>query len=251
MATGRIWDGTPLSHPRPNSRRGGGKASGARQGYTRLDYKLEISGCYIFPKSDLAFGGSRHLVWTSLCREAKISNSSTETRTFTATTKGGIHHQLTRESQIVREDEGNVRCICRNPGDAKNPLWYSYACSGPDAKRKDEGERNPRAARRPPGQANRNFARKGNSEDAGRAQGIARAGQLNGRNLENVVRWEMQAACLEAHVEQMFDCLDDVDVGWALGLTNFLLPRPDDNGGQENANGEVHYCEEHVVGDAH
>ena len=40
-------------------------------------------------------------------------------------------------------------------------------------------------------------------------------------------------------------------VGWALGLTNFLLPRPDDNGGQENANGEVHYCEEHVVGDAH
>ena len=87
---------------------------------------------------------------------------------------------------------------------------FSYH-GGPDAKRKDEGERNPRAARRPPGQANRNFARKGNSEDAGRAQGIARAGQLNGRNLENVVRWEMQAACLEAHVEQMFDCLDDVD----------------------------------------
>lgn len=27
-------------------------------------------------------------------------------------------------------------------------------------------------------------------------------------------------------------------VGWALGLTDFLLPRPDDNGGQENANGE-------------
>ena len=27
-------------------------------------------------------------------------------------------------------------------------------------------------------------------------------------------------------------------VGWALGLTDFLLPRPDDNGGQENGNGE-------------
>lgn len=27
-------------------------------------------------------------------------------------------------------------------------------------------------------------------------------------------------------------------VGWALGLTEFLLPRPDDNGAQENGNGE-------------
>jgi len=27
-------------------------------------------------------------------------------------------------------------------------------------------------------------------------------------------------------------------VGWALGLTDFLLPRPDDNGNQENGNGE-------------
>lgn len=27
-------------------------------------------------------------------------------------------------------------------------------------------------------------------------------------------------------------------VGWALGLTDFLLPRPDNNGAQENANGE-------------
>lgn len=27
-------------------------------------------------------------------------------------------------------------------------------------------------------------------------------------------------------------------VGWALGLTDFLLPRPEDNAGQENGNGE-------------
>lgn len=27
-------------------------------------------------------------------------------------------------------------------------------------------------------------------------------------------------------------------VGWALGLTDFLLPKPDDNGNQENGNGE-------------
>lgn len=27
-------------------------------------------------------------------------------------------------------------------------------------------------------------------------------------------------------------------VGWALGLTDFLLPRPDDNSVQENANAE-------------
>lgn len=81
---------------------------------------------------------------------------------------------------------------------------------GQDADREDEGERNPRAARRPPGQANRNFAREGNAEDA--AQGIAGAGQLDGRNPDNVaVRWEMQAARLEAHVEQMFDGLDDAD----------------------------------------
>ncbi|KAK3195827.1 hypothetical protein Dsin_027137 [Dipteronia sinensis] len=28
-------------------------------------------------------------------------------------------------------------------------------------------------------------------------------------------------------------------VGWALGLTDFLLPRPDENGGQENGNGDA------------
>lgn len=27
-------------------------------------------------------------------------------------------------------------------------------------------------------------------------------------------------------------------VGWALGLTDYLLPRPEDNVGQDNANGE-------------
>ncbi|KAK4848366.1 hypothetical protein QYF36_012124 [Acer negundo] len=84
---------------------------------------------------------------------------------------------------------------------------------GQDAERDDEGDRNgARAARRPPGQANRNFAVEGNGEDAGGAQGIAGAGQIIRRNAENVAaRWEMQAARLEAHVEQMFDGLDDAD----------------------------------------
>ncbi|KAK2665045.1 hypothetical protein Ddye_003619 [Dipteronia dyeriana] len=84
---------------------------------------------------------------------------------------------------------------------------------GQDAERDDEGDRNgARAARRPPGQANRNFVGEGNGEDAGGAQGIAGAGQIIRRNAENVAaRWEMQAARLEAHVEQMFDGLDDAD----------------------------------------
>ncbi|XP_038694068.1 probable E3 ubiquitin ligase SUD1 isoform X2 [Tripterygium wilfordii] len=84
---------------------------------------------------------------------------------------------------------------------------------GQDAEREDEGDRNgARAARRPPGQANRNFIGDGNGEEAGRAQGIAGAGQVFRRNAENVAaRWEMQAARLEAHVEQMFDGLDDAD----------------------------------------
>ncbi|KAJ4716284.1 E3 ubiquitin-protein ligase MARCH6 [Melia azedarach] len=84
---------------------------------------------------------------------------------------------------------------------------------GQDAEREDEGDRNvARAARRPPGQANRNFAGDGNGEDAVGAQGIAGAGQMIRRNAENVAaRWEMQAARLEAHVEQMFDGLDDAD----------------------------------------
>ncbi|CAK7329906.1 unnamed protein product [Dovyalis caffra] len=84
---------------------------------------------------------------------------------------------------------------------------------GQDAEREDEGDRNgARAARRPPGPANRNVAGEANAEDAGGAQGIAGAGQIIRRNAENVAaRWEMQAARLEAHVEQMFDGLDDAD----------------------------------------
>ncbi|KAF9675889.1 hypothetical protein SADUNF_Sadunf09G0080300 [Salix dunnii] len=84
---------------------------------------------------------------------------------------------------------------------------------GQDAEREDEGDRNgARAARRPPGQANRNVAGEVNAEDAGGAQGIAGAGQIIRRNAENVAaRWEMQAARFEAHVEQIFDGLDDAD----------------------------------------
>ncbi|PSS02698.1 E3 ubiquitin ligase [Actinidia chinensis var. chinensis] len=86
---------------------------------------------------------------------------------------------------------------------------------GQHADREDEADRNgARAARRPPAQANRNFAGDGNGEDAGGAQGIAGAGQIIRRNAENVAaRWEMQAARLEAQVEQMFDGLEDVDAG--------------------------------------
>lgn len=84
---------------------------------------------------------------------------------------------------------------------------------GQDADRDEEGDRNgARAARRPPGQANRNLAGDANGEDGGGAQGIAGAGQMIRRNAENVAaRWEAQAARLEAHVEQMFDGLDDAD----------------------------------------
>lgn len=84
---------------------------------------------------------------------------------------------------------------------------------GQEAERAEEAERNgARAARRPPGQANRNLAGDGNGEDVGGGQGIAGAGQIIRRNAENVAaRWEMQAARLEAQVEQMFDGLDDAD----------------------------------------
>ncbi|XVF67549.1 hypothetical protein PTKIN_Ptkin10aG0130200 [Pterospermum kingtungense] len=84
---------------------------------------------------------------------------------------------------------------------------------GQEAEREDEGDRNgARAARRPPGQANRNFAGDGNGEDAVGAQVIGGAGPMIRRNAENVAaRWEMQAARIEAHVEQMFDGLDDAD----------------------------------------
>ncbi|XP_059314009.1 probable E3 ubiquitin ligase SUD1 isoform X1 [Lycium ferocissimum] len=84
---------------------------------------------------------------------------------------------------------------------------------GQEADREDDGDRNAaRAPRRPVAPANRNFAADGNGEDANAAQGIAGAGQIIRRNAENVAaRWEMQAARLEAHVEQMFDGLDDAD----------------------------------------
>lgn len=52
----------------------------------------------------------------------------------------------------------------------------------------------------------------GNGIDAGEAQRVAGAGQLIRRNAENVaIRWEMQAARLEAHMEQIFDGMDDAD----------------------------------------
>ncbi|KAI3827981.1 hypothetical protein L1987_02070 [Smallanthus sonchifolius] len=84
---------------------------------------------------------------------------------------------------------------------------------GQEGDREDEGDRNgARVARRQPAQANRNLIGEGNGEDAGGAQGIAGAGQMIRRNAENVAaRWEMQAARLEAHVEQIFDGLDDGD----------------------------------------
>ncbi|KAL9238322.1 hypothetical protein vseg_012757 [Gypsophila vaccaria] len=84
---------------------------------------------------------------------------------------------------------------------------------GQDAEREDEGVQNgARPLRRPVGQVNRNLAAEGNDDDIGGVQGIAGAGQLIRRNAENVAaQWERQAARLEAHVEQMFDGLDDAD----------------------------------------
>ncbi|KAE8719355.1 putative E3 ubiquitin ligase SUD1 [Hibiscus syriacus] len=84
---------------------------------------------------------------------------------------------------------------------------------GQDADREDEGDMNgARVARRPPGQANWNFAADGNGEDAVGAQGVGGDGQMIRRNAENVAaRLEMHAARLEAHVEHMFDGLEDAD----------------------------------------
>ncbi|XP_076895484.1 putative E3 ubiquitin ligase SUD1 [Bidens hawaiensis] len=81
---------------------------------------------------------------------------------------------------------------------------------GQEEDREEELDRNgARLARR---QGNRNLAGEGNDEDVGGAHGIGGAGQLIRRNAENVAaRWEMQAARLEAHVEQIFDGLDDGD----------------------------------------
>ncbi|KAK9667140.1 hypothetical protein RND81_14G235900 [Saponaria officinalis] len=84
---------------------------------------------------------------------------------------------------------------------------------GQEAEREDDGDRNgARAVRRPVVQGNRNLAVEANVDDVGGAQGIAGAGQMIRRNAENVAaQWERQAARLEAHVEQMFDGLDDAD----------------------------------------
>lgn len=85
---------------------------------------------------------------------------------------------------------------------------------GQDADREDEAQDRQagRAARRPPGAPNRIQAADANNEDVGGGQGIVGAGQIIRRNAENVAaRLEMQAARLEAHVEQMFDGLDDAD----------------------------------------
>ncbi|KAH0455568.1 hypothetical protein IEQ34_015600 [Dendrobium chrysotoxum] len=76
----------------------------------------------------------------------------------------------------------------------------------------DEGQERQGAlgARRAAGPANRPQAIEGNAEDGVGALGIVGAGQIVRRNAENVAaRLEMQAARLEAHVEQMFDGLDD------------------------------------------
>lgn len=81
---------------------------------------------------------------------------------------------------------------------------------GQEEDREEELDRN--AARLARRQGNRNLAGEGNDEDVGGAHGIGGAGQLIRRNAENVAaRWEMQAARLEAHVEQIFDGLDDGD----------------------------------------
>ncbi|KAI0488637.1 hypothetical protein KFK09_028476 [Dendrobium nobile] len=80
---------------------------------------------------------------------------------------------------------------------------------GHDADDEGQERQGARAARRA---ANRAQAVEGNAEDGVGAPGIVGAGQIIRRNAENVAaRLEMQAARLEAHVEQMFDGLDDAD----------------------------------------
>ncbi|KAK4769307.1 hypothetical protein SAY86_027457 [Trapa natans] len=84
---------------------------------------------------------------------------------------------------------------------------------GQDAERENARDRNgARAERRLAAQPNQNVAGDVDGEDAADAQGLVDPGQMMGMNAENVAaRWEMQAARLEAHVEQMFDGLDDAD----------------------------------------
>ncbi|RWR77573.1 putative E3 ubiquitin ligase SUD1 [Cinnamomum micranthum f. kanehirae] len=79
---------------------------------------------------------------------------------------------------------------------------------GQEAERGDDGHdrHGARAVRRPPGPANRVQGGDGDGEDAGAEARLIR------RNAENVAaRLEVQAARLEAHVEQMFEGLDDAD----------------------------------------
>lgn len=79
---------------------------------------------------------------------------------------------------------------------------------GQEAERGDDGHdrHGARAVRRPPGPANRVQGGDGDGVDAGAEAGLLR------RNAENVAaRLEVQAARLEAHVEQMFEGLDDAD----------------------------------------
>ncbi|XP_074367222.1 putative E3 ubiquitin ligase SUD1 isoform X2 [Apium graveolens] len=76
---------------------------------------------------------------------------------------------------------------------------------------RDVGDRNGAGvARGHPRQANR--VDDVNGIDAGGARGVAGAGQLIRRNAENVAaQWEMQAGRLEAHMDQIFDGMDDAD----------------------------------------
>ncbi|XP_031479417.1 probable E3 ubiquitin ligase SUD1 [Nymphaea colorata] len=83
---------------------------------------------------------------------------------------------------------------------------------GQDADREDDADRQGARAVRRPGPGNRIQAGAGNVDDAPGGQGIAGAGQIIMRNAENVAaQLELQAARLEARVEQMFDGLDDAD----------------------------------------
>ncbi|KAK4762105.1 hypothetical protein SAY87_029989 [Trapa incisa] len=92
-------------------------------------------------------------------------------------------------------------------------FWNLRELGCQDAERENARDRNgARAERRLAAQPNQNVAGDVDGEDAADAQGLVDPGQMMGMNAENVaVRWEMQAARLEAHVEQMFDGLDDAD----------------------------------------
>ncbi|KAI7729409.1 hypothetical protein M8C21_010247, partial [Ambrosia artemisiifolia] len=89
-------------------------------------------------------------------------------------------------------------------------LQHLRELGGQEGDREEELDGNgARLARR---QGNPDLVGEENDEDVVGAQGIGGAGQLIGRNAENVAaRWVMQAARLVAHVEQMFDGLDDGD----------------------------------------